>query len=281
MAEASMTRGEFRVSAEAREVLKQAEVAEGSMCWTLKLPARQLPRNLYVEVNKVLEGVGGVWSKKARVHVFDSDPRPAIALAVDAGTAVNEQQAFQSFYTPKALAKRVVDLAEIEPGMTVLEPSAGEGALADEVPELNRDRTQCVELNEKAAAKLQAKGFKVMVADFLRTGIDQKDPQMGDPNTGSTLRLKKVDRVIMNPPFANQADIDHVLHAFHFLKPGGVLVAVMNASQKFRTTKKTKALQKLMTDNISACHDVAPGTFEDTDVATVIVRIQKKRRGGP
>jgi 16S rRNA G1207 methylase RsmC len=34
------------------------------------------------------------------------------------------------------------------------------------------------------------------------------------------------DRILMNPPFANGADIKHILHAIELLKPGGRLVAI-------------------------------------------------------
>src|SRR3546814_4046174 len=36
------------------------------------------------------------------------------------------------------------------------------------------------------------------------------------------------DRIVMNPPFDRGRDCDHVRHAFGFLKPGGILVAVMS-----------------------------------------------------
>ena len=34
------------------------------------------------------------------------------------------------------------------------------------------------------------------------------------------------DKIIMNPPFINGADIKHIEHAMGFLKPGGRLVAL-------------------------------------------------------
>jgi hypothetical protein len=49
----------------------------------------------------------------------------------------------------------------------------------------------------------------------------------------------------MNPPFARQADIDHVLHAMQFLRRGGLLVAIMSASVKFRSNAKTAAFRRL------------------------------------
>jgi hypothetical protein len=45
------------------------------------------------------------------------------------------------------------------------------------------------------------------------------------------------DRVFMNPPFAEHADIRRVTHALDFLKPDGLLVAVMSAGAEFRTAE--------------------------------------------
>ena len=41
----------------------------------------------------------------------------------------------------------------------------------------------------------------------------------------------------MNPPFAEHADIRRVTHALDFLKPDGLLVAVMSAGAEFRTAE--------------------------------------------
>jgi protein-L-isoaspartate O-methyltransferase len=38
--------------------------------------------------------------------------------------------------------------------------------------------------------------------------------------------LGTFDRIVMNPPFADAADIRHILHARAKLKPGGRLVAI-------------------------------------------------------
>ena len=50
----------------------------------------------------------------------------------------------------------------------------------------------------------------------------------------------------MNPPFANDADLRHVLHADTFLKPGGMLVAVMARHAEFRDDLKWLAFRALV-----------------------------------
>lgn len=115
----------------------------------------------------------------------------------------------QLFPTPPELAARMVELAEIEPGHRVLEPSAGTGNLLAAMP---GDTCRiAVEINEKLAksTKLQQLA-EVICADFLHcNGI-----------------LGTFDRIVMNPPFADGADIEHVKHALKFLKPGGRLIAL-------------------------------------------------------
>ena len=62
----------------------------------------------------------------------------------------------------------MLDAAELEPGMDVLEPSAGEGAIAG--PAAGRGcAVDCVELSEERAGVIEAAGYarRVKVADFL------------------------------------------------------------------------------------------------------------------
>ena len=42
------------------------------------------------------------------------------------------------------------------------------------------------------------------------------------------------DLVTMNPPFAKDQDIDHVMHAWEFVRPGGRLVSIMPAGWSMR-----------------------------------------------
>jgi hypothetical protein len=136
------------------------------------------------------------------------------------GAGVKVVAAPQLFPTPSDLAGRVADLADVQPGQIFLEPSAGMGALVDAVidaepsalpymVELSGDLAR--RLDNKYAPKLapQAGGFTLQ-GDFLEVA----------PNLG------KFDRIVMNPPFANGADIAHIKAAAGLLNPGGRLVAI-------------------------------------------------------
>ena len=113
--------------------------------------------------------------------------------------------------TPAPIAEHMVRLAAIEPGMHVLEPSAGTGALLDAVRRNTQDVvTTAVELDAQLAARLRLHSDDVRQADFLQCG-----PELG-----------KFHRVLMNPPFNGGVDIAHIKHAYSMLTPRGVLVAI-------------------------------------------------------
>ena len=135
------------------------------------------------------------------------------------------------FPTPAAFAKTLTEWVAIpdtpSDDFFVLEPSAGIGSLCDavaaECPAV-AERIDCVERWEPAADVLELKGYaKPHRVDFLTIDPDKWGRQY--------------DRIIMNPPFETLQDINHVLHAWQFLKPGGRLVAIMSAGSFYSTTR--------------------------------------------
>jgi hypothetical protein len=83
-------------------------------------------------------------------------------------------------------------------------------------------------------------------------------------------------RTPVNPPFERQQDIDHVLHAFKFLKPSGRLVAIMSASVTFRENKKTLEFREFIRQHGHLEHN-PEGSFKEsgTMVNTVTVVLYK------
>ncbi len=128
----------------------------------------------------------------------------------------------QLFPTPPDVAARMVDLAGVEIGMRVLEPSAGTGRILEALPGVlpfsgpgrqTALHVVAVEINLSLAERLNSSGLAqtVICSDFLDMYTDES---------------AKFDRVLMNPPFENGADIKHIRHAVSMLKPGGRLVAI-------------------------------------------------------
>lgn len=220
------------------------------------LTCGQLDRKQYMAVNEVLNNMGGKWNRKAKAHVFDGDPADKLEQVLVSGE-ITPPEKYGYFPTPPDLAQRVVDLAEIGPGMRVLEPSAGRGAIADCVPA--GCRLDCVELLAENFAALVAKGYTAARADFLS----------GEPD-------KAYDRIVMNPPFERQQDIDHVNHAWQFLEPGGRLVSIMSAGVMFRENRKTVEFREFVGKH-GYIERLPEGSFKasGTGVNTCVVVVDK------
>lgn len=220
-----------------------------------------LDRKLYVDTAKVLEAAGGKWNRKERAHLFDGDAADAIEDLLLTGEIVSRKQQFGYFPTPAPIVQQLIDLADIRPGMTVLEPSAGRGAIAAAVAAAGAV-VDCVEVQEDHASVIFDAGYAnlVLLRDFLTT----------DPGTG-------YDRVVMNPPFARQADIRHVTHAYQFVKPGGRLVAVMSNGVTFRNTTAYREFRALLEGAGGEIHPLPDDAFKEsgTGVNTVIAVIPK------
>jgi hypothetical protein len=214
----------------------------------------QLDRKLYVDTNKALDAMGGKWNKGKKGHVFAFDPRPQVEGLLDSGTLTVERDGF--FETPKAVVDRMVSL--VWPCGDVLEPSAGMGAIVDNLP--NGDYSlACVEKNANRVNALREKGYVVHCMDFLQY----------DETT--------FDTIFMNPPFEESQDIAHVMHAYSLLNDDGKMVAIMGEGAFFREDKKAAAFREWL-DSVGGWSEQLPdGSFKEsgTGVATRIVVIEK------
>lgn len=175
------------------------------------------------------------------------------------------------FPTPDAAADALIESAMLyrcggEPRLTVLEPSAGTGNLARRAAAAGAI-VDCVEMQPDLAADLRSTKLyrRVISGDFLAI----------QPDPGSLY-----DRVVMNPPFDRERDVDHVMHALGFLKPGGYLTAIMSAGTEFRETKKSTAFRALMTRMNARWRDLPAGSFAEvgTYCNTIILRVFKDGR---
>lgn len=220
----------------------------------------QLDRKLYERTNKVLEAGGGKWNKKAKAHLFEGGAAEAMEQIIQTGevTLVRTiQQDFGYFPTPAPVVVRLIELADLKPGMCVLEPSAGQGAIATRLWD-SKVNVNCWELLPKNPAVLRDAGHRVVEGDFLLVSPEAA-----------------YDRVVMNPPFAKQADIQHVNHALKFVRSGGRLVSVMSSSITFRDNKLTTDFRNLVRERGGSIEALEDGAFKSsgTMVRTVIVVI--------
>ncbi|WP_327385511.1 class I SAM-dependent methyltransferase [Streptomyces sp. NBC_01207] len=177
----------------------------------------QLEDRLYQRVNLALSAVGGKWDRWKRAHVFPINAAEAVAGLLAEGEVTTDAERGY-FPTPSALVDEILDLADLQTGQEVLEPSAGTGAMAERIADRGAV-VDCVELDPGRAEIIRNQDYarRVTVADFLALPVSAR-----------------YDRVVMNPPFAKQLDIRHVQRALRWVRPNGLLVAVMFAGLAFR-----------------------------------------------
>ena len=186
----------------------------------------------------------------------EAAPFEAVKEALKAGVQV--AVAPQLFPTPPALAARMVELAGIEAGDRVLEPSAGTGNLAkairSAVPDAHLD---LIEIDPRLCSILKTSGFEVSCCDFLAASM----PVCPDSEDGH-------DCVLMNPPFSKGQDVAHILHALKFLKPGGRLVALCANGPR-----QQAELRPLATN----WEELPEGTFAEqgTNVRAALMTVQR------
>lgn len=253
----------MNIDQETIEILSRAQILHNQ----LFLQEPQLARPVYEKVAKVLDAAGGKWMRKSKCHVFDVDPTEIIEQAILTGTIRREKQELGIFYTPAALARRAAGMLRLHhSGITVLEPSAGMGALAKATSDAAGEDDEscswaditCMDIKHEHVVECHRLGFTSLQADFLKE----------DPMT-----FPAFDRIIMNPPFAKQSDALHVLHAMNFLAPGGRLVAIMSAAITFRETGLYPQLRLMAT----SIEPLPAGSFKEsgTDVNAALVTFDK------
>lgn len=211
------------------------------------------------------------------------------------------------FPTPESVADEMVAAAGIEPGMAVLEPSAGWGHIAERIKAAGVD-PDVGEMSDARRELLEAKGFNVVGRDFMdmsprgftygdvfrtpdgtlgvmrgsgglgssRVGIDPLDAN-GQPDVrtaqwhdrDSLVGVEKragnsgYDRILMNPPFSDGRDIQHVQHAYTLLKPGGRIVAIMGESAFTNQNKRATEFRAWLESVGGTEEKLDEGTFND------------------
>jgi predicted RNA methylase len=244
----------MRVEDDVLAVLSRAETNGNALVLT-----GQLDRRMYERTNKVLEAAGGKWNRKEKAHIFDDEAANRVDQIILSGEVEVPKDEFNFFPSPPAVVARLMELADVQNGMRVLEPSAGKGAIA----------YACAD----AGATVDC--FELMEANFVALAGDMRLGSVRHMDFLAQAPEASYDRVVMNPPFAKQADIRHVLHALRFLKPGGLLVSVMAASVAFRNNKLAQDFRDLIRERGGDIEALPEGAFKasGTMVRSVIVTI--------
>jgi type I restriction-modification system DNA methylase subunit len=225
-----------------------------------------LERKLYVKTNDALMSIGLKWNKKLTCHVSESDVEDKLEEIINTGeyeSLKDKKKELQFFTTPKNIAELVVNLAQIGGLHDVLEPSCGRGGL---VSEINK-KVPC------AIIEKDEENYNYTLKSFNCIGYKEN----GNRDFLSVKPVEEFDRVVMNPPFSKQQDVDHILHAWEFLKPGGILVSICSPSPFFRENKKSIDFRQFLEDNEADIHDLPEGSFKEsgTNIRTKIIKVVK------
>ncbi len=165
------------------------------------------------------------------------------------------------FPTPDAVIARMVDLADLPVDETfdLIEPEGGSGAILDYVrAHFPRAALTTYERHCSLQDVLKLKGYTLAGSDFMDAEIEQR-----------------FDAALMNPPFENGQDIEHVRRAFALLRPGSRLVAVMSHGPFFRNDKRATEFRAWFDDHAGERFDLPAGSFKEsgTGTNTILVRL--------
>ena len=242
------------------EVLKKCKVSGNNV----KLPEGTLDRDVYLEVSKALGLIGGKW-KGGKVYAFEFKKDPTELLyEIANGEKINLKKEFQFFATPNDLAKEMVCLAEVFDGLTVLEPSAGQGAIINAIhsiiPNTTIDYCELMDVNRLMLDKIS--NTKLVSNDFLEL------PENND---------FMYDRIIANPPFNKNQDIEHIQKMYKHLKPNGILVTLSSKHYIIASDKKSFYFKNWLNEIKASSKEIPSGTFKEsgTSVATMLIVIKK------
>lgn len=148
-------------------------------------------------------------------------------------------------------------------GKYVLDPSAGRGDLLEPL-QGSRFNLYGFEIDGELASILRDKKVRLLGEDFLEY-------------EGKRL----FDLVVMNPPFRN--GVDHVIHAWELVAPGGDLVCILNATAvSGKGGSNHRVLMDLVDKFSYTPPEIIEGAFKDadrkTDVDVVLIKLRKPKQ---
>ena len=231
----------------------------------MRLPQVQFTKKTYLEVkNRILEA-GGEWNGQINGFTFDFNAQRVFDI-LKSGKRCNLQQEFQYFATPDNIADIAVNkFTSLWEGQTILEPSAGRGALVKAVRRrAPKAVVDCYELMPENIEHLEkVEGAHIVGTDFCHCH-------------------DKYDRIIANPPFANNQDIDHLYMMYERLNVGGELSCIVSQHWKFANDQKCAHFRQWLEMNEAEITDFDKGDFKEsgTIVGTSLIFLTRKPKVG-
>lgn len=222
---------------------------------TLLMPKEQL--NYYPQLKTLLQKADGVYRKNA--FVFKGKCASEIQARLLEGEKLNDKKKFQMFWTPEKLGVKAIKKLNLKPEHTWFEPSAGVGNLAVLARQIS-DRGTLVEIHPDNVKQLVSQGFDVTHIDFMQ------------------FHGGMFDRIIGNPPFTNNQDIEHILKMYHdHLLPDGEMVSFASQSWLEGNQAKQVAFRNFLKSVGAEIEQLDEKEFSSsgTNVKTTMIHIKK------
>ena len=222
------------------EILKHCTLEDS----VLKLPKVQFNKKSYAEAKKWIEEAGGSWQGgKIQGFTFPFNPERVFSILKE-GKRCDLQKDFQFYETD-----------------TVLEPSAGRGALIKAIHRSCPSVTvECYELMPENREFLHTLDNVILLdEDFTKDSVGH------------------YTKIIANPPFSGNQDIDHVRLMYERLEEGGILAAITSQHWKFASEKKCVDFREWLEEVHGEVFEIGAGEFKEsgTTVSTMAVVIKK------
>lgn len=236
----------------------------------------------YDRLRWVMESYGGRWSERCKgfkFNEFDDEKLKYIKADLSVGFVnmseekrTRERDAF--FPTPVKIVDKMIEIAGLKPDSIMLESSAGTGRILDKARKIisSLDNFVVIELNENRQQVLRSKGYHV---DFGGTFEDSlKDPEI-------LKKLKRCDKVVINPPFKNDMDVKHLLISYMVCADKADIVSIMQENSLYYNRSIHRVFKEFLNLIGKDAYEVVSlpaGSFKDelTTVDTVIFHIKKR-----
>lgn len=240
------------------QILKEATV-EGNIA---RITSIQLDRKQYLDVAKAMKGIGGKWKGgKIAGFVFNTDPSELLGL-VATKKPRNLIKEYQFYETPAKIVDKMLRRADLKQTDIICEPSAGQGAIIKRI--------------RKIIPTVKVFYFEIM--DMNRTilkGMDNVTDLGTDFLKGNC--KEKFTKIIANPPFSKNRDIEHIYKMYDSLKQGGRIVTLASKHWEFSTNKKETEFREWLSDLDAEITPLKAGEFKTsgTMIATNMLVINK------
>lgn len=226
------------------------------------LPGYAISHREFLRVKNRLLDIGGKWrGGSVNAFEFTYDPAP-LFYEIITGDKKTDKKRVNLLETPYSLATQMIEKLNIEPGNTILEPSAGSGGIIELI--IKKGYPNQVFIYEKNPAHRIYLNKRPVFSEVVYLGNDFLSSQP-----------RLFDRIISFPPFTE--DIEHILRMWEHLAPEGVMVTLCSLHSLTTNKMKQRAFMVFLEKHRAEIIAVPRGTFllSGKNVPAVLLCLKK------